>query len=196
MEISPPVSSCLQSPSPVNQPAWLNGRIERDRPGADDCHPSGRPHVSVTARLQELGISIPPSRPPVANYVPAVTTGNLVFLSGHGPYLADGSLITGKLGRDLSVEEGYAAARATILACLSSLQAEIGNLDRVKRVVKLLGMVNCTEDFAQHPQVINGASDLLVEIFGDRGRHARSAVGMQMLPMNIAVEIEMIAEIG
>lgn len=152
--------------------------------------------MSVTARLQELGISIPPSRSPMANYVPAVTTGNLVFLSGHGPYLADGSLITGKLGSDLTVEEGYAAARATILACLSSLQAEIGSLDRVKRVVKLLGMVNCTEDFAQHPQVINGASDLLVEIFGDRGRHARSAVGMQMLPMNIAVEIEMIVEIG
>ncbi len=154
-----------------------------------------RPHVSVTARLRELGISIPPSRSPMANYVPAVTTGNLVFLSGHGPYRPDGSLITGKLGRDLGMEEGYAAARDTILACLSSLQAEIGSLDRVRRVVKLLGMVNCTEDFGQHPQVINGASDLLVEIFGETGRHARSAVGMQMLPMNIAVEIEMIVEI-
>lgn len=151
--------------------------------------------MSVTDRLQELGITIPPSRSPMANYVPAVTAGNLVFLSGHGPYLPAGSLITGRLGRDLSVEEGYAAARATILACLSSLQAEVGSLDRVKRIVKLLGMVNCTEDFTQHPQVINGASDLLVGIFGDRGRHARSAVGMQMLPMNIAVEIEMVVEI-
>ncbi len=151
--------------------------------------------MSVTVRLQELGIVIPPSRSPVANYVPAVTAGNLVFLSGHGPYLADGSLITGKLGRELTVEEGYAAARATILACLASLQAEIGSLDRVKRIVKLFGMVNCTEDFASHPQVINGASDLLVEIFGEVGRHARSAVGMQMLPMNIAVEIEMVVEV-
>ncbi len=151
--------------------------------------------MSISARLHELGIAIPPARPPVANYVPAVTTGNLVFLSGHGPYLPDGSLVTGRLGRDLTVEEGYAAARATILACLASLQAEIGSLDRVTRVVKLLGMVNCTGEFSQHPQVINGASDLLVEVFGDRGRHARSAVGMQMLPMNIAVEIELVVEI-
>lgn len=151
--------------------------------------------MSIAARLKELGIEIPPQRGPAANYVPAVTAGDLVFVSGHGPYRNDGSLITGKVGQDLSVEEGYAAARATILACLSSLQAEAGSLDRVKRVVKLLGMVNCDAGFTRHPQVINGASDLLVEIFGEAGRHARSAVGMQSLPMNIAVEIEMVVQL-
>ena len=152
--------------------------------------------MSIAERLVELGITLPAVRTPAANYVGAVTTGNLVFVSGHGPYRADGTLIAGKLGYDLSVDEGYESAKVTVLACLATLQAEIGSLDRVKRIVKLLGMVNCTEDFEQHPQVINGASDLLVQIFGDAGRHARSAVGMQMLPFNIATEIEMIVEIG
>lgn len=152
--------------------------------------------MSITERLDELGITIPPQRPPAANYLSAVTTGNLVFVSGHGPYLPDGSLLTGKVGVDVSVEQGYAAARATMLACLSSLQAEIGSLDRVCRIVKLLGMVNCQPEFTLHPQVINGASDLLVEIFGETGRHARSAVGMASLPMNIAVEIEMVVEVA
>ncbi|HQW52334.1 MAG TPA: RidA family protein, partial [Tepidiformaceae bacterium] len=103
--------------------------------------------MSITERLDELGITIPPQRPPAANYLSAVTTGNLVFVSGHGPYLPDGTLITGKVGVDLSVEQGYAAARATMLACLSSLQAELGSVDRVRRIVKLLGMVNCPPDF-------------------------------------------------
>lgn len=151
--------------------------------------------MSVAERLTELGITIPPARPPVANFVPAVRTGSLVFLSGTGPYREDGSLITGKLGDERSVEEGYEAARVTILASLAALQAEIGDLERVRRIVKLLGMVNCTPDFGQQPEVINGASDLLVEIFGERGRHARSAVGMAALPRGISVEIEMVVEL-
>lgn len=152
--------------------------------------------MSIAERLNELGITIPPKRGPMANYVSAVTTGNLVFLSGHGPYREDGSMITGRLGADLTIEHGYEAARATVLACLASLKDEIGDLDRVTRFVKLLGMVNATENFTDAPKVINGASDLLVEIFGEKGRHARSAVGMQSLPGNIAVEIEMVVEIA
>ena len=152
--------------------------------------------MGIAERLTELGITLPPVRSPAANYVGAVTTGNLVFVSGHGPYNPDGTLIAGKVGHDLTVDEGYQAARITMLACLATLQAEIGSLDRVRRIVKLFGMVNCTEDFERHPQVINGASDLLVEIFGDAGRHARSAVGMQMLPFNIATEVEMVVEIA
>ena len=151
--------------------------------------------MSVQERLQELSITIPSPGRPVANYVGAVRTGNLVFVSGHGPRHPEGN-ITGKLGRDLSVEQGYEAARRCMIACLASLQAEIGDLDRVQRIVKLLGMVNCTEDFGEQPRVINGASDLLVSIFGERGRHARSAVGMQALPGGIAVEIEMIVEVA
>jgi enamine deaminase RidA (YjgF/YER057c/UK114 family) len=152
--------------------------------------------MSVEQRLRELNITIPPPGRPVANYVGAVRTGNLVFVSGHGPRRPEGGSVTGKLGRDLTVEQGYEAARLCILAGLASLQAEIGDLNRVRRIVKLLGMVNCTEDFAEPPQVINGASDLLVAVFGEAGRHARSAVGMQMLPSNIAVEIEMIVEVA
>jgi enamine deaminase RidA (YjgF/YER057c/UK114 family) len=151
--------------------------------------------VAIADRLKELNITIPPTRAPAANYVPTVRTGSLVFVSGHGPYRADGTLIAGKLGFDLTVGEGREAAEITMLACLASLQAEIGSLDRVKRFVKVLGMVNCTDDFEQHPQVINGGSDLLVSIFGEKGRHARSAVGMQSLPFGIAVEIEMVVEV-
>lgn len=151
--------------------------------------------MTIADRLHDLGLELPPVRPPAANYVSAVTTGNHVYISGHGPYRPDGTMVTGKLARDLSIEQGYAAARITMLACLASLQAEIGDLERVARIVKLFGMVNCTEDFDRQPQVINGASDLLVELFGEKGRHARSAVGMQMLPFNIAVEIEMVVEI-
>ena len=152
--------------------------------------------MSVEARLKELGITLPSGYAPAANYVPAVTTGNLVFISGHSPRREDGGQVTGKLGRDLTVQQGYEAARLTMVNCLASLKAEIGDLDRVTRIVKVLGMVNCSEDFEAHPQVINGGSDLLTEVFGERGKHARSAVGMQMLPFNIAVEIEMIVEIA
>ncbi len=151
--------------------------------------------MSVEQRLNELEVTIPAPGRPVANYVGAVQTGNLVYVSGHGPRLPEGGSITGKLGRDLTTAEGYEAARRCIIAALASLQAEIGDLNRVRRIVKLLGMVNCTPDFTEPPQVINGASDLLVALFGDAGRHARSAVGMQSLPGNIAVEIEMIVEV-
>jgi enamine deaminase RidA (YjgF/YER057c/UK114 family) len=131
----------------------------------------------------------------MAQYVSAVSTGNLVFVAGHGPH-RDGELIyKGKLGQDVDVERGYEAAQLVALNMLASLKAEIGDLDRVKRVVKLLGMVNCVPDFGQQPEVINGASDLLVDIFGERGRHARSAVGMASLPRGISVEIEMIVEV-
>lgn len=151
--------------------------------------------MSIESRLAELGITLATPRPPQANYVSAVTTGNYVYLSGTGPYRPDGTIMTGKVGDTATLEDGQAAARLTTLALLANLRAEIGSLDRVKRIVKLLGMVNCTPDFQQQPEVINGASDLLVEIFGERGRHARSAVGMAALPRNITVEIEMIVEI-
>jgi len=151
--------------------------------------------MQIEARLKELGIELPPAVTPVANYVPAVRTGNLVFLSGHGPFKEDGSLITGKVGVDLTVEQGYQAARRVAIGLLGSLKAAIGDLDKVRQMVKLLGLVNCGPDFTDQPKVINGASDLLVEVFGDKGKHARSAVGTNALPVNIAVEIEMIVEV-
>jgi enamine deaminase RidA (YjgF/YER057c/UK114 family) len=151
--------------------------------------------MQIEAKLKEMGIELPPAVTPVANYVPAVRAGNLVFLSGHGPFKEDGSLITGKVGSDLTVEQGYQAARRIAIGLLGSLKAAIGDLDKVKRVVKLLGLVNCGPEFADQPKVINGASDFLVEVFGEQGKHARSAVGTNALPMNIAVEIEMIVEV-
>jgi enamine deaminase RidA (YjgF/YER057c/UK114 family) len=151
--------------------------------------------MQIEARLKELGIELPPAVTPVANYVPAVRTGNLVFLSGHGPIKEDGSLITGKVGVDLTVEQGYQAARRIAIGLLGSLKAAIGDLDKVRQVVKLLGLVNCGPDFTDQPKVINGASDFLVEVFGEKGKHARSAVGTNALPINIAVEIEMIVEV-
>ncbi len=151
--------------------------------------------MKIEKKINELGLSLLPVIKPVANYIPAVRTGILVFLSGHGPLTENGDLIRGKVGADLSPEQGYDAARQTTLALLTSLKAEIGDLDKVKRIVKLLGMVNCNADFTDQPKVINGASDLLVALFGDKGKHARSAVGMNALPMNMAVEIEMIVEV-
>lgn len=150
---------------------------------------------TIDQRLEELGIELPEPSTPVANYVNAVTTGNLVFLAGKGPKQADGTYITGKVGRDLTEEEGYAAARIVAINQLAALKAEIGNLDRVKRIVKVLGMVNCTPDYGNQPEVVNGFSDTMVEVFGEKGKHARAAVGMGSLPRNIAVEIEMIVEI-
>lgn len=147
------------------------------------------------ARLEELGIQLLNPSSPVANYVNAVRAGNLIFLSGKGPLKADGENITGKLGEDLSLEQGYKAARVTAINQLSVLKSELGNLNKVKRIVKVLGMVNATPDFTDHPKVINGYSDLMVKVFGRRGKHARAAVGMGSLPGNIAVEIEMIVEI-
>ena len=146
-------------------------------------------------RLKEKGLELPQPPSPMATYVETVRTGSLVFVAGHGPS-KDGQLVyKGKLGRDVDVETGYQAAQLVCLNMLASLKAEIGDLDRVKRIVKLLGMVNCAPDFGQQPEVINGASDLLVHTFGERGRHARSAVGMAGLPRGISVEIEMIVEV-
>lgn len=152
--------------------------------------------MDIEKKLKELGISLPAPPKPLANYVPAVRAGNLLFVSGHGPYNDGKTMVSGKLGKELTIEEGYKTARNVALNCLASVQATLGDLNKVKRVVKLLGMVNCTEDFKDHPKVINGASDLLVEVFGDAGRHARSAVGMQSLPNGIPVEIEMVLEVG
>jgi len=151
--------------------------------------------MGAEAKLREMGLTLPEQAKPVANYVPAVRVGSLLFVSGHGPY-NDGKIkVAGKLGRDLTVDEGYQVARNVTLNSLASIRAALGDLDKVKRFVKLLGMVNCTEDFKEQPKVINGCSDLLVELFGDAGKHARSAVGMQALPFGIPVEIEMIVEV-
>jgi enamine deaminase RidA (YjgF/YER057c/UK114 family) len=165
--------------------------------GSQSSVPSSRDVVEADpeARLAELGIVLPEPSVPVANYVKAVRSGNLIFLSGHGPYRSDGSLVKGKLGKDLSIEEGYEAARLTAIALLSSLKSEIGDLNKVRRVVKVFGMVNADPSFTDQPKVINGCSDLLVEVFGERGRHARAAVGMVSLPVGIAVEIDMVVEI-
>jgi len=152
-------------------------------------------NIDVEKKLKELGITLPASPKPIANYVKAVRSGNLVFLSGHGPSNPDGTSITGKVGKDLTVDQGYDAAKSAGLNLLSSLKAEIGDLNKVKRIVKVLGMVNCTENFMDQPKVINGFSDLMVAVFGEKGKHARSAVGMYALPMNISVEIEMIVEV-
>lgn len=147
------------------------------------------------ARLVELGIVLPEISSPIANYVHVVRTGNLLFLAGKGPQLPEGGYMLGKIGKDLSIEEGKEAARLTAIAQLAVLQAELGSLNKVKQIVKVLGMVHCEDDFTQHPQVINGFSDLMVEVFGERGKHARSAVGMNSLPLGFAVEIELIVEI-
>jgi enamine deaminase RidA (YjgF/YER057c/UK114 family) len=143
-------------------------------------------------RLKELGIELPLVTPPVANYVNAVRTGNLLYLAGKGP----GGSVRGKVGQDFSVEQGYQHARSVGLALLAVMKNELGSLDRVKRVVKVLGMVNATPEFTDQPKVINGCSDLFVEVLGERGKHARSAVGMGSLPNAIPVEIEVIVEVG
>ncbi|MCB1121057.1 MAG: RidA family protein [Verrucomicrobiae bacterium] len=150
---------------------------------------------SYEAKAKELGIEFNTAAQPNDHFVPAVTAGNLVFLSGHGPRKPEGGAVQGKLGQDLAIEEGYEAARLTMIALLSSLRNEIGSLDRVKRIVKVHGMVNCTTEFTQQPAVINGATAVLTSIFGDAGKPARAAVGMGSLPNNIAVEIEMIVEL-
>ncbi|MBX2899280.1 MAG: RidA family protein [Cyclobacteriaceae bacterium] len=146
-------------------------------------------------KLKELGIELPPASKPMANYVKAVRSGNLLFLAGHGPTRADGTNITGKVGADLTTEQGYEAARQTGISILATLKAELGDLNKVKRIVKVLGMVNCDDGFADQPKVINGFSDLMVAVFGEKGKHARSAVGMNALPSNIAVEIEIVVEV-
>jgi enamine deaminase RidA (YjgF/YER057c/UK114 family) len=152
--------------------------------------------MTVDQRLAELGIELPEPFPPAGNYVGAVLTGSLLFLSGTGPARADGSFVRGKVGGDVDLDGGVEAARLTGLQLLAAMRRELGSLDRVRRVVKTFGMVNCAPGFNRTPQVIDGCSNLLVEVFGDAGRGARSAVGMAELPFDIAVEIELVVEVG
>lgn len=152
--------------------------------------------MTPAEKLQALNIVLPSPPVPIANYVPYVIEGNLLYLSGQGPKEASGQLRTGKVGAEVSIERAYDDARLTGINMLAVMQAALGDLGRVRRVVKLLGMVNAAPDFEQHPKVINGCSDLLVEVFGDAGRHARSAVGFGSLPDNITVEIEAIIAIS
>lgn len=159
------------------------------------------PFFTVTAqtaddKIKELGLQLPAASKPIANYVKYVRTGNLIFLAGHGPTKADGTNIMGKIGKDLTIEQGYEAAKVTALSLIATLKDALGgDLSKVKRIVKVNGYVNCLPDFTEQPKVINGCSDLLVQIFGEKGKHARAAMGMVALPMNIAVEIEMVVEV-
>ena len=152
--------------------------------------------ADVEGTLKNLGIALPVAVAPVANYVPAVRTGNLIFLAGTAPQNPDGTRVTGKVGTDLTVDQGYQAARLVGINLLSSLKAAVGDLNSVTRIVKIFGMVNADPSFTQHPTVINGISDLMVAVFGDCGRHARTAVGMGSLPFGIAVEIDMVVEVA
>jgi enamine deaminase RidA (YjgF/YER057c/UK114 family) len=151
--------------------------------------------ASVDAALARLGYRLPVKPPSASPFVGAVRSGSLLFVGGHGP-LKEGQFVTGKLGRDLTVQEGQEAARLALVNALATVNKEVGDLSQMKRIVKLLGMVNADESFVQHTEVVNGASDLLLELFGDRGRHTRSAVGMGSLPRNIAVELELIVEVA
>ncbi len=151
--------------------------------------------MGAEERLAELKLQLPPAPKPVATYVTAVRVGNLLYVSGHGPLRPDGTLHTGKVGSDIDVAAGQAAARQTGLAILATVKSHLGSLDKVVRLVKVLGMVNSTPDFVEHPKVINGYSDLMVEVFGDAGKAAHSAVGMGSLPSNMAVEVEAIFEV-
>jgi enamine deaminase RidA (YjgF/YER057c/UK114 family) len=151
--------------------------------------------MSFEDKLKELGIELnsPPS--PVANYIPVQQTGNLIYLSGQGPRDKSGNFITGKVGEDITADEAYDLAKNTAINLISVMKSYLGSLDRIEKIVKVLGMVNSTSDFKDHPKVINGCSDFFVEVFGEKGRHARSAVGMGSLPNNMAVEIEIIVEV-
>jgi enamine deaminase RidA (YjgF/YER057c/UK114 family) len=153
--------------------------------------------MGAEARIKELGITLPSPPKPMGNYIPGVRVGNLFFLSGHGPIrVGDQPLTRGKVGRDMSTEDAYKVAREVGINLLGSARAVLGSLDKIKRVVKVLGMVNAVDGFGEQPKVINGFSDLMVEVFGENGRHARSAVGMGSLPAGIPVEIEMILELN
>ncbi|MBU88271.1 MAG: RidA family protein [SAR202 cluster bacterium] len=151
--------------------------------------------MDIEKKLIELNITLPNTPKPIANYVPSKKSGNLIFLSGQGPRTPDGDFISGKVGVDISVDEAYDAARMVGIQLLSALKSEITDLNNVKQIIKLLGMVNAIDSFKDHPNVINGCSDLLVEVFGEKGKHARSAVGVASLPNQIPVEIEMIVEV-
>jgi enamine deaminase RidA (YjgF/YER057c/UK114 family) len=151
--------------------------------------------MNADARIAELKLELPPPPKPAGVYNPIVQSGNIVYVSGHGPLLPDGSMISGKVGAELTEEQGKLAARQVGLAILSTLKSQLGSLNRIARVLKTLGMVNATNDFERHPQVINGFSELMIDVFGESARAARSAVGMGSLPGNIAVEIECILEL-
>lgn len=151
--------------------------------------------MSIETRIKELGLELPPAPEPAGNYTPVVQAGDMCYVSGHGPLLPNGEMLCGRVGSDVSEEAGYAAARQTGLAMIATLKANLGDLDRVVQIVKVLGMVNSTPDFRNHPKVINGFSDLMVEVFGDAGRAARSAIGMGSLPRNITVEVEAIVQV-
>jgi len=152
--------------------------------------------MGAEARLKALGIELPVPPHPMATYVHAARSGNLLFVSGHGPVRSERITHRGRVGHDLTIEQGQEAARLTGLNLLASVREALGSLDRVRRIVKVLGMVQCTDDFTEHPRVINGFSNLMVEVFGEAGRHARSAVGMGSLPFGMSVEIEMIVEVS
>jgi enamine deaminase RidA (YjgF/YER057c/UK114 family) len=151
---------------------------------------------TIEARLAELGIELPAAPNPVANYVPYVVSGNLLLISGQISKAADGTVVTGALGRDVSVEAGQAAARLCALNILAQAKAALGSLDRVGQVLRLTGFVNATPEFTDHPKIVNGASDLMVEVLGDKGRHTRAAVGVSSLPLGSAVEVDAIIAIA
>jgi len=171
-------------------------RIETERVAAAQPAAAQGAIVDPEAKLKELGISLPTPGAPIANYVNAVQTGNLLFLAGKGPLPQDGKDVVGRLGKDMTIEQGYQAARSTAIAHLAVLKKELGDLNRVVRIVKVLGMVNSDPAFTQQPAVVNGYSDLMVAVFGEKGKHARSAVGMATLPGGIPVEVEVVVEIG
>ncbi len=160
------------------------------------CYSISYAQSTVDEKLKELGVELITPTAPVANYAKAVRTGNLIYLSGHGPTKADGKDIIGKVGKDLTTEQGIEAAKRTAISLLSTLKVELGgDLGRVRRIVKVNGWVNCTDNFKDQPKVMNGCSDLLVAVFGSKGKHARTSLGTNALPSNIAVEIEMIVEV-
>lgn len=187
----------MQKMRPLRRKAFWGITIAFVALGLPSCvsYPRAAAPHNAEKRIQELGITLPDVPKPAATYVPTVRVGNLLFTSGHGPKKSDG-YVQGKVGRDLTLEEGKEAARLTAIAVLASVRSELGSLDKVVRLVKVLGMVNATEDFKQQSQVINGFSDLMVEVFGkEAGTAARSAVGMGSLPIGIAVEIEAVFEV-
>jgi enamine deaminase RidA (YjgF/YER057c/UK114 family) len=153
--------------------------------------------MNIEQRLKELELVLPAASKPLGTYVPGVLVGNLLFMSGCGPNRPDGGFVSGKVGKDLTIEQGYDAARLVGLTMLANIRAVVGSLDRIERVVKVLGMVNAVPEFTEHPKVINGFADLFVELLGEeRGKGARSAVGMGSLPRQIAVEVEMILQVS
>jgi len=151
--------------------------------------------MQIEKRIEELGITLPAAATPVANYVTTVQTGDLIFTSGHGPGSGSGKIYKSQLGTDAEIDDGYQSARQVAINLIGTLQHALADLDRIKRIVKLVGFVNSAPNFIDQPAVINGASDLLVEVFGDKGKHTRSAIGMSQLPGGIPVEIEMVVEV-